>query len=445
MWEITLPVLFGGLLLWIAFMRHRQRLRDWQEAAVTCGLQVMEVAEWGQQLTVGKGPLEVKIEPCGNKGQSTRIIVSVPGSTDFYSVSIRREPLLRRAREIEIGESSFDSTFLLEGPAPQVLALLDAEMRSLLIEVNTECQLEISAGALRAEDMSDEQVPYVLPLLLDIGRRLTQTTNVPQRLAENAHRDPEDGVRLRNLLALIGEHSRDPRTIEALRTACSDPSPEIRLRAAKELGAEGRGVLLDLAESLVDDAVSAEAVSILDRALPFERTTAILDHALDRQYNQTTRVCLEALGKSGDTAAVDALAQVMTREQGEPAAAAAQALGTTESPAAEPPLIDALQREQADLRVAAATALGLLGSVAAVLPLKEAAERFWLDLELRRATRQAIAGIQSRLGGASPGQLSLAETETGQLSLAPFEAGQLSLAQDEPPPREREKPPVRRA
>ena len=80
--------------------------------------------------------------------------------------------------------------------------------------------------------------------------------------------------------------------------------------------------------------------------------------------------------------------------------------------------------------MAAASALGRVGSSAAVLPLKEAAESFSHDPELRRATRQAIAGIQSRVQGASPGQLSLAGAEAGQLSLAEAEAGQLSLAAD---------------
>ena len=116
--------------------------------------------------------------------------------------------------------------------------------------------------------------------------------------------------------------------------------------------------------------------------------------------------------------------------EGELAADAAQALGETGSPAAEPSLIPALQREEDGLRVAAANALGRVGSAAAVLPLKEAAERSWLDRDLRRATRQAIAEIQSRLQGASPGQLSLAGAEAGQLSLAQADAGQLSLSTD---------------
>ena len=43
---------------------------------------------------------------------------------------------------------------------------------------------------------------------------------------------------------------------------------------------------------------------------------------------------------------------------------------------------------------------------------------------------QAIAEIQLRLPGATPGQLSLAGAEAGQLSLAQAEAGQLSIATD---------------
>ncbi len=80
--------------------------------------------------------------------------------------------------------------------------------------------------------------------------------------------------------------------------------------------------------------------------------------------------------------------------------------------------------------MAAAKALGRVGSARAVLPLKEVAERSRRDLELRPAARQAIGEIQSRLQGASPGQLSLAGAEAGQLSLAQAEAGRLSFVTD---------------
>ncbi len=426
---LLLPVALGGVSVWLGLVQRRQRVRAWQDAAAGCGLQVVGSPGWSQ-LSARAGPVSVKIETCGDKGKYTRIIAWAPGPPDFHSVSIHREPLVRFSREIEVGDQAFDSTFFIEGPARLVLALLDAKMRRLLLRVNAESRLAISNGTLRAEHMADRKVVHVLPLLVETGQRFAQPLDVMRCLAESAHHDPETGVRLQILLLLIRELPGNSWTLEALHTACSDPSPEIRLLAAKNLGAEGRGVLLDLAESLVDDAVSAKAVSALDRELPLERTRAILTGALRRRHIQTAHVCLEALGRSDGAADIELLAKVMALEQGELAAAAALALGATGSPAAEPSLIPALQREQADLRISAADALGRVGSAAAVLPLKEAAESFWLDLDLRRAAHQAIAEIQSRLQGASPGQLSLAGSDAGQLSLAQDEAGQLSLATD---------------
>ena len=149
-----------------------------------------------------------------------------------------------------------------------------------------------------------------------------------------------------------------------------------------------------------------------------------------RRRLQTARACLEALGHSGDAADVDRLAKVMALEQGELAAAAALALGATGCAAAEPPLILALQERRR-------TAPGGRGESAG--PRRHGRGRAAAegsDPALRQqprappGPRQAIAEIQSRLPGASPGQLSLAGVEVGQLSLAQAEAGQLSLAAD---------------
>jgi HEAT repeat protein len=404
------------------------RLQGWQKAAESCGLQVMS----------NRRPLEARtelvtvwIETCGDKQRSTQVMVVVPGPPDFTTVRIRPEPLFSWGREIEVGDLHFDTIFFIEGPAPLVFAVLNAETRRLLLRVSTTSHVEISSGSLLAR-MADEKISDLLPLLVDAGQRLARSMDVPRRLAENAKGDPAPGVRLNNLLLLIRELPGEPETVEAIRAALTDPSPEIRLLAAKELGAEGREVLVGVAESLVDDPVSAEAVSILDRELPFERARAILDQALRTRRLRTAQACLEAIGQRGDATAVGVLEKVMAQEEGELATAAARALGATGGPAAEPWLIQALRREPAGLQVAAANALGRVGSVAAVPLLQEAAERSRLDLELRRATRQAIAEIHSRLPGASRGQLSLAGSEAGQLSLTADPAGQLSLPSREP-------------
>jgi HEAT repeat protein len=430
--EVVVPlVYFGskGMGLVTKLVKNRRLLRAWRDVAGACGLQVLGTSIWGPRLTARAGSVTVTIDGQGSKGRDTRIDVRFPVPPDVHQVIIRRRTHALRAGEIEIGDAPFDKVFVVKGPLRQVLSLLDAERRRQLIYAHAESRVEISAGAFRAAQVNEESLARVLPRLLHVGWRFAHLTDIPRRLADNVKADPEAGVRLQNLLCLIRELPEAPETHEALRTACADASPEVRLQAAKGLGAEGRDDLQGLTESRVDDAVRAEAVSALERELPFERTKAILDDALDRYHSKTACACLEALCKSGDAAAVDELGKALAREPGELAAAAAQALGATGSPAAEPALLLALQRQEADLRVAVAHALGRVGTAAAVLPLQEAAGGSWLDREWHRAVREEIAEIQSRLHGASPGQLSLPDTEAGQLSLAQAEAGQLSIAE----------------
>ncbi len=430
MWEAVFIAVAAGVGLLIDFRRHHWRLKAWQNAFSSCGLKVVEAfgaRGWSLRLHGRAGPVEVWIEESGAGAQrETRIVVTAPVPPGFADVRLRREQPEPAAREIEIGDEAFDSTFSLEGPARLVCALLDAETRRLLVSASSGSEVDIANGRMQASRVSNVSVS--LPLLLAIGRRFTRLMEAPRLLADNVREDPEPGVRLRNLLLLIRELPGDPVTLEALRTACADPTPRVQLRAAQELGSERISVLAELAENTEDDATSAQAISLLGQELPVERARAILIHALRRRRLRTARACLESLGRSGGATAIDTLAKVTAREKGELAVAAALALGETASPAAETPLLAALQRDKADLRVAAANALGRAGTAAAVLPLKEAAERFSRDPDLRRATRQAIAEIQSRVQDASPGQLSLAGVEVGQLSLAQAEAGQLSLA-----------------
>jgi hypothetical protein len=430
-WSIGIPVVAGALYLARGLARKQRRLKRWQEAMALCRVTEVESSvfgAWRVKLTARSGSAEVRITDAG--GNSDRAEVVIEGPEGFSVVKLRRQTHKLRTREIEVGDEDFDHAYLVDGPIRPVHARLDATVRRQLVRASAVCgPLEIGGGQLRA-DVSDEMLPRALPLLLAMSRQLAKPVDVERKIAENARRDPEAGVRIVNLLLLVRERPGDPDTLEVLRSACSDTSPKVRLRAAIELGEEGHNVLLELAEGRQDDASSAQAVAQLGGKLPLERVRTILFRALEKGRLQTTvRACLEVLGHRG-AAAVDALEKVMTRQKGELAAAAALALGTTGEPAAEPPLLQALQSEHSDLREAAVTALGRVGTAAAVQPLREAADRSLFDLALRRAARQAIAEIQSRLQGASPGQLSLAETEAGQLSLAPFEAGQLSLAPD---------------
>jgi HEAT repeat protein len=223
---------------------------------------------------------------------------------------------------------------------------------------------------------------------------------------------------------LIHEYPARTETPEALRGACKDLDVEIRIRAALALGVDGRPTLVELARS-GPDVYAARAVGILDRHLSPESCTSILEDALRTRRTETARACLGMLGRMGGPGSVPLAAKVMRREQGELAAAAA--LGAIGVPAAEQSLIAAL-RWPGTVRVAAAEALGRFGSIHAVQPLTEAEREPRPDEGFRRAARTAIAQIQARATGASPGQLSLAPEGAGQLSLAgEDETGRLSL------------------
>ena len=385
----------------LAFQQWRLDL--WNDTAVSCGLRVMDISHRTSprlRIEARAEPVTMRIEEPLIKKSGIRVVAVFPGPWGFSEITIRHRAPKEMLEMLgtETGDELFDRSFFLKGSSRLLSALLDVEMRRLLVSIKAENRLEISRGKIRLET-SDEDLKDVLSLLLDISRRLAQDIDPVQRLAENARRDPVPGVRLRNLLLLVREVVEVPATTEALRAACSDASPQIRLRAAVELGAQGRDALVQLAEGLEDDACSAEAVTRLGRKMPVERTRAVLTGALRQDRLRTALACLKTLGRRADPADVDMLAEVLAAERGELAVAAARALGAT-------------------------------GSLAAVVPLQDAAERSPDDPELLRAIRQALAGIKARQPGVSPGQISLAATETGQLSMAP-EPGQLSLAPDE--------------
>jgi len=362
-------------------------------------------------------------------------------------------------REIEIGEEAFDGTAYVQGAPQLVRAILDAPTRRLLGDlldgrvalggdrnwvgfghsypVKTfeplKVRVSVSDGALRADirDSSDigERFHGVFHTILAIAGRLVCPEGIPARLAQNVRTDPLPAVRLANLVTLAHEYPDRPETREALRAACGDSDDEVRLRAAVVLGEEGWEVLQEIAlREGAEDSHAARAIDALGERLTRQHAETILRQSLQRKRRATARAAIRALGRIGGAEVVPPLVPVLGEEDEELAAAAATALGESGEPSVEKPLIGALRRDSPELRVATAQALGRVGSAASVAPLRELATEHPRDLGLRRASRQAIAQIHSRLKGATPGQLALAEADSGQLSLADEEAhGWLSL------------------
>ena len=314
----------------------------------------------------------------------------------------------------EIGAPAFDQEFWIEGPAALAFAVLDDPVRWRLADllrgyvavegrepVQVSAWLEGRELEVRIEeDVGAGVLAAVLERALDIAHRLRTPDDIPGRIAANLRSEHEPGVRLRCVLLLARELPQHPATREALLAVRQDPYEEVRLQAGWFLGEEGRSTLLALVGSeRTEDSCAARAVAALGEWLPTGQAEAALLRALERGRTETARACMEALERR------DGL--------------------TSESL-----LLRALQSDDSPVAVAAARALGQVGTAAAVVPLREVTPA--LPGALRSATRQAIAEIQSRLGG-SPGELSLAGGEAGTLSLARHgqEPGQLSLSAPE--------------
>jgi HEAT repeat protein len=434
------------------------RGRAWRVAAKAAGLTdpvTSDVLGIETGLTGRSGLLRVALERYqrGRHEKGTRIVIDGLGHPS-YEFALRREGVgstIEKAfgeREIELGDREFDRRVYIHGSPRVIHAILDSETRGLVGELidghiptgdspePLKARVAVSDGALRAEiperafSPGGRRLPGALLTLLTAARRLVLPDDLPSRLAENVRTDPLPAVRLANLLTLTREYPSYAVTREALRAALADADDEVRLRAAMVLGEDGYEVLRQIASSVdVADRRSARAVSALGSHLPREAAEGILHRALEAGRRATAAAAVQVLGRLGGDAVVGALAAALADDDDELVVTTAAALGATGSPAAEAPLMAALDRDGPTVWPAIAEALGRVGTAAAVAPLRTMASRFPFDLGLRRASRQAIAEIQSRLTGATPGQLALADGDAGQLSLAEENVqGRVSMA-----------------
>jgi hypothetical protein len=442
-----------GAAVYLLFsFQMRQRSQMWRDAARAAGVTNVQMTTslgWDTKLTGDAGRLRIALEAYqrGKQERGTRVILGGFHHGPF-ALSVRAESLATRIekaigeREIEIGDGEFDGSAYIQGEPALIRALFDKDTReSVGALLRGHIQLRGSSPGhvsnARASISDDELrvdiperafrrvwalLPQILVALLPIGERLVRPADLASKIAANNRAEPLDTVRLANLNALVREFRDHPATGEALVSALDDWSPEVRVRAAAALGPKGRQVLLDATESPeVPDEVAALAIVALGEEFKPRQAAATLRQALAAGRRVVAARCIASLGREWS------LSEVLAGADPEMAAAAAAALGAT-SPKAEGVLIAALDHESAEVRAASAEALGHVGTPSAVVPLMECEGRHSFDGTLRRSVRQAIAEIQSRVPGASPGQLSIPSDGAGQVSIVDGDVrGRVSL------------------
>jgi HEAT repeat protein len=346
-------------------------------------------------------------------------------------------------RDVTVGDPDFDAAVVLQGTPATVRGLFGARARERALRAFAiDARIHVAEGVLVAEidelTAQSTSLEAKVTVLLELAHSLEPGKGDEQRLGEILRGDPHPGVRA-VALETLGQIASRPRARDVLRGVLKDGPPGFRLQAAVALGDEGRPSLHALAaDPVVDDVVSSAAVTALGGHVTFARAAPLLERAVADVRPQTAAALLKVMGR-GSAAEAETIAAVLARlDAGQGPSprtaavvqAAVDALVATGAPAAEPALLRALGSPVAAVALSAAQGLGRIGGVGAVPALRDAEER---GGELRSAARQAIAAIQSRRPGASPGQVSLAGGETGQISIASATDGSLSLPPDDPP------------
>lgn len=290
--------------------------------------------------------------------------------------------------DVDIGSTGFDERYVIKGEPIAIFALLDAEARDRFVAaLDAGWTFQKGAWTFEIFEVFDnDDAAARLETGLELARWLKERTcqELVPRMIERVHFDPEPGVRLRALEALIAHDvRRDTRVVALLEEMRHDEAPKVRL-----LSARGR-----------DDA------------------DAIVAMVLDPEFEVRAR--LEALGEFSlmEDGRLMAVLSALIRGPGlEPVALRREALDMLEriGVEAEGIALDALEDREVVVQLGAVRALRAIGTAKAVPALRALAG----PNELERAAKDAVLAIQDRIG-ADVGGLALAEpgTEAGALAV----------------------------
>ncbi len=402
------------------------------------------------------GALRVRIRSVSrvdlSEGEVVVTTVEVAGAPRTVSIHAEeRGPAAERpAGALLAGDPEFDAAIVVQGPEPHLRAVLDRETRARILRLfkgrvdggrgptvrAVAGHVRLDGGVIRAtlnrameHSLRHDGPGDVARAMADVAMSLQHPEGaLVKLLARNAREDPCAGVRRGALAALLDDHARDPAAIEARQAALSDPDARVRLTAARADAAEGRETLIALAtDAAVDDHIGAEAAAHFDAQVSGVRLSQALTSAVAGRRWATVGACVARARTSRARETASALLDLVHGGREPVASEAADALAALGDADAEPTLHAALASVSPALRAASARALGAVGTVACVPSLRDL-EGSDPDRAVRRAAREAVAAVQARLTGASPGQIALAGDADGRVSVADDMAGRVSKA-----------------
>jgi HEAT repeat protein len=319
------------------------------------------------------------------------------------------------ARDYEIGDTAFDAAARISCDPIEALAVLSSDTRRRFERLLAE-GVGVGNGNIvwetrglagdpnRLIALTEEMTALACALSLD-------DREIPARLLANVCHDDSPVVRRKSLEALLDRYARAAETTKAVRAALEDDERDTRVVAAEALpGDEGFETLSGVALSeLASDGARARAISFISRRYDAVRSGPIVETALASRARPVRHAAVVAAGSLRLRSALPRLVAMAKAVEGDTAVAVAEALGAIGDAEGEGAALSLLASGDTRVRVAAARALERIGGRSAVEPLFALTGGILPFGELRSAATSAVRAIQSRLGPAERGGLSMAE------------------------------------
>ena len=378
--------------------------------------------------TVDETGSTVGIPPTLEDTGTTRTVVS---TWVVVVLDNKVSPKLTFHIEVEYDERTVGNEGLVAG-------LMNGAARTVLARGDrmtlTEARLILESPFLLSERSPSSVIEGVVTIAERLVRVCPSPHQVPNEvslLRENLESDPSAQVRAQAADLLLSRYRS--LAFDVADTALQDPSPEVRLAAARHMGDVGFPVLEELIFDTQLDAPNADelrqrALRFLIREFSVERTLPMLEKAIREGPDSLRQIAIRQIGHLRYSEAVAWLTPLARSRDLETIAAGCESLAEVGGSKAEAILIELLNRSEPSVLRAAVEAIAHIGTLSSAPRL--------LSIVKNGPTR-AI-----RVSAATTLQLVTARgtrVETGRLSLLDAEsAGTLAIASNASLPEEPE-------
>ncbi len=313
---------------------------------------------------------------------------------------------------VQTGDINYD--FEIEtgysGSPDNAIAISTSDVRSEILSLNSlsdyvrVSQYGIHVYNLKIDTGSADVIVSYLKRIIAFAKLLLSYDDFKKLHIHNILHDHSSGVRLNNLKMITSHYPVDNEIDALLNTCLRDEDLHLQFEAAKHVRPGGMEHILNMMKTglIADEKTLLEAVRFFGDT-SFKGASDYLVEVFGNNHRENVRLqILSAIRKTGDEKL-------------------------------SPFLVSLLDSRDSDIVGEAVAALATCGDINAVEKLLKAGEHS-INPFFRNSISEAVAGIQSRLGDAEEGWLSVSETgkTEGQLSLAGAgEAGSLSILDSE--------------